>query len=412
MVIERPRQVVIVTDGYTSSGEPAAAPFDRSPGAMVEMWGRPFLEHVVDRLREQGFTRAVMLGDAPLISAVQTHFGDGGRFGVGLTYADQPGPGRTSRLQSASDLLDDAFLLIEGDTYWPLQFDRMWRAYLSAGAAVLTAVYRNADEYAPDSVNVGADGLVEVIDPRGAHPGLKGIAIGWSIFRRDALDRLPGGSQAIEGTLDPRLVRDRQVAAYLTDHRYYRVRSAAQLPSAAAFLARHPTVILDRDGVLNTRPPRGVYVRVPAEFEWLPGSLDALRELHEAGYRILIATNQAGVGRGHLSIAALEAVHASVRQQVRAAGGEIAAFYYCPHDESAGCECRKPKPGMLFQAQRDFLLDLTRTCFLGDDPRDLQAADAAGALGLLVTEEVTLLDHARGLISPGRREDDSPGRMA
>jgi D-glycero-D-manno-heptose 1,7-bisphosphate phosphatase len=87
-----------------------------------------------------------------------------------------------------------------------------------------------------------------------------------------------------------------------------------------------------------------------------------------------------------------------MRDQARAAGGSIDAIYYCPHDWHAGCDCRKPQPGLLFQAQRDFSLDLTRTWFLGDDERDLQAAHAAGALSRLVTEQEPLLAHARRLL--------------
>jgi D-glycero-D-manno-heptose 1,7-bisphosphate phosphatase len=138
------------------------------------------------------------------------------------------------------------------------------------------------------------------------------------------------------------------------------------------------------------------------EFDWLPGVLEALRLFREAGYRIIVASNQAGLARGQVSRESLEAIHDKMRLEARTAGGDIDAIYYCPHDWEAGCECRKPKPGLLFQAQRDFSLDLTRTYFLGDDERDLQAADAAGAPSLLVTDEQPLLVHARHLTSQSR----------
>ena len=88
-------------------------------------------------------------------------------------------------------------------------------------------------------------------------------------------------------------------------------------------------------------------------------------------------SNQAGVNRGALDASQLESVHERLRADVAAAGGRIDAIYVCPHDWDEGCECRKPRPGMLFQAQRDHDLDLTRTFFLGDDERDGQAAAAA-----------------------------------
>jgi D-glycero-D-manno-heptose 1,7-bisphosphate phosphatase len=165
-----------------------------------------------------------------------------------------------------------------------------------------------------------------------------------------------------------------------------------------AFLARTPAVILDRDGVLNRRPPPGRYVERMEDIEWLPGSLEALRAFREAGYVVVVASNQAGVARGHVSVETVEAIHDAMRAQAVAAGGSIDAFYYCPHAWHAGCECRKPQPGLLFQAQRDFSLDLTRTWFLGDDERDLRAAEAAGAPSRLVTEQEPLLAHAHHLL--------------
>ena len=131
--------------------------------------------------------------------------------------------------------------------------------------------------------------------------------------------------------------------------------------------------------------------------------LRSLRLFREAGYRIIVASNQAGLARGQVSRESLEDIHDKLRTEARTAGGDIDAIYYCPHDWEAGCECRKPKPGLLFQAQRDFSLDLTRTYFLGDDERDLQAADAAGAPSLLVTDEQPLLMHARHLLTSQSR---------
>jgi D-glycero-D-manno-heptose 1,7-bisphosphate phosphatase len=140
-------------------------------------------------------------------------------------------------------------------------------------------------------------------------------------------------------------------------------------------------------------------VRTLAELEWLPGALEALRFFHEHGFRVIVASNQAGIARGAMTVDDVERVHAAMRAEAAAAGGAIDAFYYCPHDRDADCECRKPRPGLLFRAQRELSLDLTRTCFLGDDSRDLQAAYAAGARGRLVTASEPLLFHARAIVN-------------
>ena len=184
----------------------------------------------------------------------------------------------------------------------------------------------------------------------------------------------------------------------------YGMSSPGDLPLPDAFLARRPAIILDRDGVLNERPSGAGYVTRPEDFRWLPGSLEALRLLHQAGYRVIIATNQAGIGRGLMTEEDLEAVHAKMLRDVQAAGAHIEAIYYCPHGPDEECVCRKPKPGMLLQAQRDHLLDLSMTWFIGDDERDGQAAAAAGCRWTTATGGTSLLRLTRELID-GRLED-------
>lgn len=400
MFMDRPKQAVILAGGRGSR----LGPFTETrPKPMVEVHGRPFLEYLVEMLREQGFSEVLLLlGYLPHV--VQDHFGDGGRFGVRITYSvTAPEDLTTRRLLVAREQLDSVFLLMYCDNYWPMQFDRLWEQYVSSGAPALTTVYSNKDRYSRDSVKVGADGFMEIFDRSRTTPGLQGVEISYAILRRDLLDRLTDPDLLIEEALYPQLTREKKLAAHVTDHRYYSVGSPERLPLTNAFLARRPAVILDRDGVLNRRAPRGQYIRNVGEFEWLPGSLDALRAFREAGYRVIVASNQAGVARGQVTAESLDDIHNKMRAEAVQAGGVIDAIYFCPHDWDAGCECRKPRPGLLFQAQRDFSLDLTRTCFLGDDERDLQAAEAAGAIGRLVTAQEPLVTHASHLLTSQQR---------
>jgi D-glycero-D-manno-heptose 1,7-bisphosphate phosphatase len=145
-----------------------------------------------------------------------------------------------------------------------------------------------------------------------------------------------------------------------------------------------PALFLDRDGVIIENNPN--YVRSVAETHFIPGALEALARFHLARpeWRVIIATNQAGVGRGLIASATVEAIHALVREQVRAAGGRIDGIYLCPHRSDENCACRKPSPGMLLQAARDWGLDLARSVMVGDAVTDVQAALAAGVTPLLV----------------------------
>ncbi len=141
-------------------------------------------------------------------------------------------------------------------------------------------------------------------------------------------------------------------------------------------------VILDRDGVINFDSDQ--YIKSPAEWKALPGSLEAIAKLTQAGYRVVVATNQSGIGRGLFDMDMLNAMHNKMHRAVQALGGRIDAVFYCPHASESKCNCRKPKPGMFERIGACFNTDLADAFAIGDSLRDLQAAADAGALPVLV----------------------------
>ena len=141
-------------------------------------------------------------------------------------------------------------------------------------------------------------------------------------------------------------------------------------------------IILDRDGVINQDSPS--YIKSPEEWKPIPGSLEAIALLNQAGYRVLVATNQSGVGRGLFEMATLNEIHDKMHRALGMLGGRIDGIFYCPHAQDAGCSCRKPKPGLLEEISRRFGVSLEGVPFIGDSLRDLQAATAVGAQPVLV----------------------------
>jgi len=141
-------------------------------------------------------------------------------------------------------------------------------------------------------------------------------------------------------------------------------------------------VILDRDGVINHDSDQ--YIKSPEEWKPIPGSLEAIARLTQAGYQVVIATNQSGLGRGLFDMAALNAMHDKMHKAVNQLGGRIYAVFFCPHAQDARCSCRKPRPGMLLEIAERFAVDLAGVPAIGDSLRDLQAASAAGARPILV----------------------------
>jgi len=141
-------------------------------------------------------------------------------------------------------------------------------------------------------------------------------------------------------------------------------------------------VILDRDGVINHDSAE--FIKTPEEWKPIPGSLEAIARLNQAGYHVVIATNQSGVGRGLLDMTTLNAIHDKMHKALAQAGGRIDAVFYCPHAQDAGCSCRKPRAGLLEDIARRFNVDLAGVPCIGDSLRDLQAAAEVEALPILV----------------------------
>ena len=141
-------------------------------------------------------------------------------------------------------------------------------------------------------------------------------------------------------------------------------------------------VFLDRDGVINEN--RADYVRTWEQVHFLPGVFDALRRLAGSDFAVVVVTNQSAVGRGLMAAEMVHAINAGIVARVQAEAGRIDAVYTCPHRPDAGCDCRKPRPGMLLQAAADLRIDLGRSFLVGDAVTDVEAALQAGCRPFLV----------------------------
>jgi D-glycero-D-manno-heptose 1,7-bisphosphate phosphatase len=141
-------------------------------------------------------------------------------------------------------------------------------------------------------------------------------------------------------------------------------------------------VILDRDGVINFDSAQ--FIKHPDEWKPIPGSLEAIARLCQAGYRVVLATNQSGLGRGLFEMNTLNAIHDKMQKALHDQGGRIDAIFYCPHTANANCTCRKPRAGMLQTIAKRYNTDLAGVPAVGDSLRDLVAAVEVGAQPILV----------------------------
>jgi D-glycero-D-manno-heptose 1,7-bisphosphate phosphatase len=187
---------------------------------------------------------------------------------------------------------------------------------------------------------------------------------------------------------------------------------------AKAAVTGRRAVFLDRDGTINVEKD---YLYRPEEFAFIPGAPQAIRRLRDAGYLVVVVTNQAGVARGYYGETEVAALHEHLRRQLAAAGTGVDAIYYCPHHPTAGagpyqvaCDCRKGAPGMLLQAASEHHIDLDRSFLVGDKLADIEAAVRAGCRPILVRTGYGSRDEPRVAAQyPGTRVcQDLPAAVA
>lgn len=158
-------------------------------------------------------------------------------------------------------------------------------------------------------------------------------------------------------------------------------------------------IILDRDGVINFDSDQ--FIKSPEEWRPIPGSLEAIARLNQAGYRVAVATNQSGIGRGLFDMPTLNAIHDKMHKSLAQVGGRVDAIFFCPHTNEANCECRKPKSGMIEEISARFGVSLKGVPAVGDSLRDLEAAGRLGAQPYLVLTGKGAKTQAKGGLPEG-----------
>ncbi|MGC8906701.1 MAG: D-glycero-alpha-D-manno-heptose-1,7-bisphosphate 7-phosphatase [Desulfomonilaceae bacterium] len=173
-------------------------------------------------------------------------------------------------------------------------------------------------------------------------------------------------------------------------------------------------IFLDRDGVLNVKLPEGRYVKTPEELIMLPGAVSALRLLKQLGYLLVVVTNQRGIALGYMDDDDLGRVHELLRERLAAQGVALDGLYYCPHDDEARCDCRKPQSGMLYRASEELGISLAASYMVGDSAKDVEAGKNAGTKTVRISTEhdaladftfPSLLDFALFLKNDGRKDE-------
>jgi D-glycero-D-manno-heptose 1,7-bisphosphate phosphatase len=366
---------------------------------MIPIHGKPFLEYIIELLKTNGIKEIVIL-TGYLGDQIERYFQDGKNYGAKITYSNAGVEAGTGlRLKKAQHLLNDKFLLLYGDNYWPLKLPELNKFYKSTNTEALVTVYSNRDGYTTSNMYVDENNLVTSYKKSDAHSHeYNGVDIGFFILKKHHIDLLPTTDSSFEEIIIPKLIRKKQLAGFLTHHRYYGLSNTTRIPNIEKYFKPKKVIFLDRDGVVNKKAPEAEYIKSWEEFELLPYALKSLQPLTKRKYQIYIVTNQAGIARGIMTRKEVDEIHNKLQKLLKKNKVKIHGIYMCPHGWDEGCFCRKPKPGMFFQAASEHALNLFDSICIGDDRRDMMAAKTAGVKGYQVTTGTSFYDIVRSII--------------
>lgn len=391
-----PTQAVIFCGGR---GERLRPLTDHVPKPMAPVLNRPFLEYLIEQLRDAGVREFVLL-TGYLGETISQHFGDGERWGIRINYHHGPAEWETGRrLAEAGALLQPQFLLLYADNFAPVSIP--WLAEFHANAEqplTVTLVAKSSG-----NIRRSPSGLIDCYDSSRSEQGLDYVEIGYMIAERDAILACQPEHGSFSLVLQ-RLASEGRLAGFCPNCFYHSISDLDRLRLTEEYLRPRKLLIVDRDGVINRKAPRGEYVWKRHDFVWLEENIAALEELSRHGFEFVVVSNQAGIGRGMMTVEAVEVLHEWMVAQLKERGILIREVFICPHSWDNPCNCRKPLPGMFFAAAKKHNLRLDRTLYLGDDKRDVLAAWHAGSQCVLVDNEAD--DSSQDSIVPWLRCQD------
>lgn len=376
----RPQQAAILCGGLGTRMRPLT---DTMPKPMVPVNGQPFLAHLVVQLREQGFQRVLLL-IGYLGENIRDHFGDGSHWGMSISYSEGPAEWDTGRrLWEAREHLDERFMLLYSDNFVPFSHENLLAFHEARSPAISLLVQPKS----PGNIRLDKAGWVASYDSSRADPASDHVEIGYMIVERNTVFAVFDKPDVSFSRILSRLAKDSRLAGMVSRDAYHSISDPVRWRLAERYLAFKRILLIDRDGTINQRAPRAQYITRWQDFHWIDDNVEAMARLARAGFRFVVLSNQAGIGRSVVDRNTVDAINLKMVEVLRKRGIDVLDVYICPHDWNDGCDCRKPAPGMFFRASREHLVRMDRTIYIGDDARDAVAASNAGCLSILIGPE-------------------------
>jgi len=382
-----PDQAVIFAGGR---GARLGALTDSAPKPMMVIEGRPFLEHLILNLRRQGIRQVVLL-TGYLKEQIRTHFESNPISGVEIIFSEGPEEWETAeRLRNAATLLEDSFFILYADNYSVVDLSRLADRFRESSASLQLLLSAKSK----GEISFDREGKVLLYDRSRTDPSCKHVEIGHILCKKSVVtDLLYNVSNQSFSKIIQLLVERGEVRAEISEHPYLSISDPDRLELTRSFFSPRKVLLLDRDGTINKKPTLSRYVRNLSEFEMFPEAEESIRLLAASGYSFIVITNQAGVATGDIRIEDLAEISSFLAERFKALGANLLdIFTSTDHWADSESPRRKPAPGMFIEASLKHQFRLDRAVYVGDDPRDMKAAERAGCGGIFLSDSSEPLD--------------------
>ena len=381
--MKKPQQAVILCGGLGSRLRPFT---NTIPKPMILCNKKPFLWYLLSQLQDEGIDRFVLL-TGYLGEKIQNYFGTGEAWGWQIEYSDGPVDWDTGkRIWEAKELYDDCFLLMYSDNFVTFSLDKLFMAHKKNNKPLTFMVSKKS----PGNVKLDNFGAVSKYDNQRASNLLDYVEIGYMIVENNKTLHFYESADCSFSDILKKMSNQQQINSYIHEGSYYSISDPVRWEKTEKYLSQKKIILIDRDGVINKKSNRGEYITNWSSFKWIPETLSAMKLLAKEGFKFIVITNQAGIARKMIRPNELEKIHKNMKDELANNGVEVIDIYFCPHHWEENCNCRKPKPGMLYQASNDWLFRLDKSFFIGDDPRDCQAAFNAGCKSIFIGDKEEL----------------------
>lgn len=391
-------QAIILAGGLgTRLGELS----QNTPKAMMLVGDKPVIEHQIELFARYGIKEIILIVNH-LKEHIQAHIGNGSRWGVEVIYYEEKTPlGTVGGIKACEDHLHEDFIVLYGDVMLDMDVHRLINFHQDHGSDCTLVLHPNDHPHDSDLVELDKENRVVAFHskPRTADRYYQNMVnAGMYVMNRRVLSHLTYGTKADFGKdVFPVILNSLKLFGYNTSEYLKDMGTPDRLVKvnrdfadgkiqARSWSHKQRAIFLDRDGVINIDTD---LIKTPDELELYPYAAEAVRRINDSGYLAIVITNQSVVARNLCTESDLRLIHNKVDTILGAENAKIDALYYCPHHPHGGfpgenpaykieCHCRKPKPGMLLDAARDFNIDLSQSWFVGDTERDIVAGKAAG----------------------------------